>query len=323
LFGYTIKNGEPVISNTPATDSRSAGLPDWHPSLNSYLGIPLHAGNEFVGMIGIANRVDGYSETMIEELRPLVGATANAIVVNRDHVAREQAEKWTKQLLHQNRELTQRMFQVQEEERRHLARDLHDEVGQLLTAMQMHAHLINKECKTCDKDSLSSVEVINDTAQKLHREIRSIIRQLRPGMLDELGLEYALVEHVDSWNKQQPVTHCILNMEGDISNLRDNLDVTIYRIVQEALTNIAKYAEASQVTITLKREHTDDKQDWLLLTIEDDGKGMDLKQRRQGFGINGMRERIIGIGGEFKLNSSVGKGVQIKASFPINSDVKD
>jgi PAS domain S-box-containing protein len=241
----------------------------------------------------------------------------------RDVTKRKQAEEKTRDLLKQNRSLTQRMFHIQEEERRHLARDLHDEVGQLLTALQMHAHLINKGCQTCEKDSPSSADVINDTAQKLHREIRSIIRRLRPGMLDELGLEYALAEQVDSWNHQQPDAHCILNIDGDISSLGANLDVTIYRVIQEALTNVSRYAEASQVTIRMNRKRTDDKQDWLLLSIEDDGKGMDLKQHRQGFGITGMRERIIGAGGIFKLNSSIGKGLQITASFPINSDVKD
>lgn len=149
--------------------------------------------------------------------------------------------------------------------------------------------------------------------------LRLITHQLRPAALDELGLEESLQELVEQWQEYNPKTDCALGIDGIPKNLNDSINITIYRIVQESLTNVAKYAHADSVLIQLRQVSQTDDVDCLLLTIEDNGKGINLDKPTKGLGLAGMHERILLIGGEFILESSPGRGFHIKVQIPLTT----
>ena len=167
-----------------------------------------------------------------------------------------------------------------------------------------------------------SIVVIENISSQMHKSIHRMIQELRPVDLDELGLKDSLQELVDRWQENYPRTHCDLNTKGNFDDVNRMLGVTIYRIVQESLTNTAKYAEADNVSIQLDRyTGQTEGSDYLLLRIKDDGKGINPDESTEGFGIVGMRERVLAARGEFVLNYTPGEGVLIEASLPLS--VKD
>jgi PAS domain S-box-containing protein len=239
----------------------------------------------------------------------------------RDITTRKQAEEQTLQLLTQNRDLTQRMFQIQEEERRHLARELHDEFGQCLTAIQLNAKTISQFSDALHPDILSSAKIIAETATQMHKDIHAMVRYLRPALLDELGLLESLKVLADQWQAQHPHIDCTLSLDGQLNSLGDDLNITLYRVIQEALTNAAKHAKARHVSIQLNRQTAEQlSPETLHLTIVDDGVGMHTSNPGNGFGLPGMRERVLSSGGHFALNSEPGRGVRIEIGLPVSSE---
>jgi len=142
-----------------------------------------------------------------------------------------------------------------------------------------------------------------------------MMQRLRPGVLDDLGLVEALKDAIAAWQERNPNTHCRFNVSGDLENLGERINITVYRIVQECLTNISKHAQADNITIALTKAA-----DGLLLAIQDDGKGVDLSIPRSGLGLVGMRERVESLGGEFSLDSREGDGLSIMISVPLSGD---
>ena len=247
------------------------------------------------------------------------GEEPRFVAIVRDITERKMAEKKTQKLLQQNRDLTQRMFHVQEEERRHLARELHDEFGQWLTAIQLNAQNITDHVGKQSPDINSSIESITNSATHIHKGIRGMIHSLRPALLDELGLVDSLRELVAQWQAHNPNINCLLSLEGELDNLGETHNITIYRLVQEGLNNINKHAQASHVDIKLHRKHGDTaNKDSIKLTIEDDGKGIDPSESTNGFGLVGMRERVLAVGGKFIVNNSCEKGAYLEAQLFIN-----
>jgi len=250
-------------------------------------------------------------------LRDANGNIIGTLGAGDDITKRKQAEEKTLVLLQQNRDLTQRLFQIQEQERRHIARELHDDNSQWLTALRMHAHLLAGHCNGAKPEIRDSIKDIEDISSQMQKNIRRTIRNLRAVDLNDVGLKDSLNELVSSWQTLYPQTHCDLDMMGDYDNLNNTQGVTIYRIIQEGLTNIVKHAEANNVRIQLRR-NTDqsDNSDVISLRIQDDGKGMEYKNQNTGFGLVGMRERVLAARGEFEFTTSPGEGATIKVQLP-------
>lgn len=243
------------------------------------------------------------------------GKIRNCRMVMTDITLFRQAEIRTKELLQENRRLTRRLFTVQERERRHLSRELHDELGQWLTAIQADAQAIHcvsgkktDVCAICHE----SAQAIVSSADQIHRVLRRILRRLRPVVLDQLGLADSLEEMVGQWRAHHPDVYCELTLEGALNDLNEVTNITLYRIVQAALTNISSHAFASQVSISLRREP-----DNILLSVADNGQGMNMHQPRQGLGLLGMRERAIAADGEFTFTSKPGQGLRIDVKLPL------
>jgi signal transduction histidine kinase len=224
-------------------------------------------------------------------------------------------EKRTQQLLNENRLLIQKSLEVQEEERKHLARELHDELGQCLTAIQADAKSIRDLSPQGEGRIITSADAILKVSAHIYDVVHSMMHLLRPSVLDNLGLVEALKEEIDSWKKRNPKINCNYAFDGDLSNLGEHTNISIYRIVQECLTNIVKYASATNVNIELKNDTEN-----LNLFISDDGIGMDVDSNvndsGHGLGLIGMRERIQALNGIFSYETSSAKGFRIFIRIP-------
>lgn len=214
----------------------------------------------------------------------------------------------------ENERLTRKTLTVQEDERRFLAQELHDSMGQSVSAIKAIAVSITERSKQSDPVSAESAKNIQDIADSTYGSVRDMMTSLRPSILDELGLNEALKQMVDDWNVHHEDTFCRLLIEGDYSNLQEDQGINLYRIVQEALTNISKYANAENVSITLSGSEI------ISLLIMDDGIGFAMKDMTQNMGLTGIHDRVTLLGGELQIDSKPGHGVSIQIEFPrINS----
>ncbi len=240
------------------------------------------------------------------------------IAVVEDVSKRKLAEERTKKLLVENRRLTQRLFQVQEEERKRISRELHDELGQWLSAVQANAQsMIGAEVENPEKTRESARAIIECVAEA-QRGVRHMVSHLRPALLDELGLEDSVHELVAQFRNYHPELECRLSIPQPLGDLGPSIPITAYRVIQEALTNVFRYANARHVDIELARRcETGTDQETLRLSIQDDGCGMPEGASYSGLGLLGMRERVVASGGVYQLYGAKGAGVRIDVDLPI------
>jgi signal transduction histidine kinase len=213
--------------------------------------------------------------------------------------------------------LSQRLVEVQEQERHALARELHDRVGQSLTALNLNLTIISDQLA---KQSLSplnnrlldSIKLVTETIDI----VRDVMSDLRPVVLDEYGLVAALHSYIGRFEARYSIHVELVQSEQTIPRLGAALEMTVLRIAQEALLNIARHSQASHVTVTVDCE-----QNVVFLTVQDDGVGipMDENQERSGHGLMIMRERAEAVGGMVRVISAAGKGTRIEASLPIRN----
>lgn len=233
----------------------------------------------------------------------------------------QRAEHRVGELLAHNRELAQQLIGLQESERRALARELHDGLGQSCTAIRAEAALIDKSLQSDVPAARASARRIEATAEALYQGVRDILRRLRPAELDALGLLAAIQSLCESWETSSGVA-CVFHHDGqaeDWGALDDAVNVTIYRVVQEALSNVMRHADASQVRIALRHEAGADDLGAgprLSLSVQDDGKGMRQLSRPGGLGLLGARERAALLGGELDISSVPGEGVRLRMWLP-------
>ena len=190
--------------------------------------------------------------------------------------------------------------------------ELHDEFGQCLTAINTDASVISKVADKKYPELKESVLAISQLSRHLIEMVSGLLQQLRPGILDELGLSPALLDLVDTWKSRHKNVSCEIKVNGIKEYLSEANSVAIYRLVQESLTNIAKHAEASKVEIEVFNL-TQLGKDGLQIIVRDNGKGF-VTNHSSGFGLPGMRERVEGLGGNFAIKSE--HGTEIKAWIP-------
>ncbi len=244
--------------------------------------------------------------------------------LTREVAERKHAEEESRKLLGENRVLIQKSLAVQEEERRHLARELHDEFGQCITAIQADASIIRERAPEGDSHIATSSMAIQDVTAHLYEVVHSMMRRLRPEMLDDLGLLDTLREEVDAWRGRQPDTVYELTVNGELSNPGEDINITLYRVVQECLTNIAKHAQARHAAILLDvvddyrgAGNNGDKRQVIHLVIRDDGVGINAESRPSGLGLIGMRERVEALNGRFSVYSKPGAGTTVSVELSL------
>ena len=226
----------------------------------------------------------------------------------------QRAEQRVGELLAHNRELAQQLIAVQDTERRALARELHDELGQCCTAIRAEASLIERAADL----SLTRLAAgrIDATAEALYGTVRQMLHRLRPVDLDALGLLAAIQALCERWETSSGVA-CVFHHDrqhGDWAALDDASQVTIYRVVQEALSNVMRHAQADQVKIVLSQGEGHPAP--IRLQIEDNGRGTDLQAPRRGLGLLGATERAAALGGELQLHSAPGQGMRLLMWLP-------
>jgi signal transduction histidine kinase len=230
--------------------------------------------------------------------------------------ARREAEARLAAALAENRQLAHQHLRIQETERKHLARELHDELGQYLNAIKLDA-LSLAEAGAGDGGTLArSAERIAQAADHVYGVVSDMIRRLRPAGLDELGLTAALENCVDQWRQRLPDTRFSLSFSGALDDLGEVQNLTLYRLIQEGLTNSYKHSGAARIDIGLRREADAARGDELVLTVCDDGRGTDPARLRPGYGLSGMRERVEMMGGRLTLDSAPGRGFALEARWP-------
>lgn len=225
---------------------------------------------------------------------------------------RAQAESRVADLLEHNRELARQLISLQESERLALARELHDEFGQSCAAIRVETACL-RHCAIDDRPGmLAAADRADAAAQGLYQLVRDMLRRLRPANLDTLGLAAALQALCEGWEERTGV-ECLLRVNGDAGALGDAIDITVYRVVQEALTNVTRHAGARCVRVELSRLSPHE----LVMRVCDDGQGMDPGLATHGLGLIGAVERAAAVGGTLQVESAPGAGLTIRMNIPL------
>jgi two-component system, NarL family, sensor histidine kinase UhpB len=229
---------------------------------------------------------------------------------------RKAAEAQLAEALTENQRLTQQYVDMQEHERKALARDLHDELGQYLNAIKLDAVSI-RESMTGDLAVHNVARAMIANIDRVYGVVTDLIRRLRPVALDDLGVAAALEHCVNEWRSRLPLTTIELSMTGDFETMDETRGLVLYRLVQEALTNIARHSKATQVEIRIASAPTAGIGQSVEVLIADNGCGADMQAPRTGLGLVGMRERVSALGGSIKLVSERGAGFKVMSSLPM------
>lgn len=247
------------------------------------------------------------SSRAIYENGELVGVQGMARDVTERKLAQDALQMFSRQLI-----------EAQEEERRRIARELHDQIGQILTAVKMNLHAVQQFCQGSEagayvKDNIEAV----DEALRL---VRDLSVDLRPPILDDLGLTTALRWYVDRYTKRTGLSvDVLIDLPDENERFSRELETACFRIAQEALTNVVRHAKASEVVVRLTRDT-----DALLLTVKDNGVGFDIERLRKQaprvstLGLISMQERAHAAGGTIELDSAPANGTEIRFSLPLD-----
>jgi signal transduction histidine kinase len=231
---------------------------------------------------------------------------------------RKSAEAQLAAALADNRRLAQQYVELRETERKALARELHDELGQYLNVIKLDAVGIRDDSQASPAATHRRASTIVEICNHVHGTLATLIRELRPTGLDELGLAAALEHCLETWRARLPGVSLRLDIVGDFSALPESIMVTLYRLVQEALTNVAKHAAASHVNVRLERAGGPGAdEDRVLAAVSDNGVGTSPGLPTRGLGLIGMRERVMTLQGALVFTSSPGRGFELSARIPV------
>ena len=202
---------------------------------------------------------------------------------------------------------------LRERERSAIAREIHDELGQVLTALRMDSVWMHERLKKADPEAAERALTMCRLIDKNIEDVRGMAFRLRPGVLDDLGLVDALEWYTTDFERRTEIA-CVFEHEN-VPRLNETVSTAAYRIAQEALTNVARHAHAVQVKVSLKANNG-----LLTLTVDDDGRGfgtLDLSES-EGLGVAGMRERATLVGGALEVHSEPKKGTRVYFNVPIS-----
>jgi signal transduction histidine kinase len=209
--------------------------------------------------------------------------------------------------------LNERMTLVQEEERRRIARELHDSVGQLLVAISMNHAVLASESHKLSPEAAKGLTENAAMVEEVSKQIRTISYLLHPPLLDEAGIKSALHCYVEGFSKRSKID-VRLEIASDVGRLPSEMEITIFRLVQESLTNVHRHSGSRDAAIRITRNEVS-----LTVEIEDSGKGMILdgnSPAQPGVGLQGMHERLRSLGGALQIYSS-DRGTKLKAVIPL------
>lgn len=252
---------------------------------------------------GIESGADDFLNKPIDRYE-LAARVRTITRLNRYHTLVEQRENI--------QEMAERMVSTQEQERQHISRELHDDLGQALTTHMIALRDLQGDLNTPNANMFERLQMLYSQAADIFGKVRTLAHDLRPPVLDALGLQVAMQTYCTEFSRRTHIP-IIFEVDENLPVLPDIYNVTLYRVLQEALMNIIKHAEAQQVWADLTLEdHT------INLTIQDNGHGFEVgKNPSHGIGLTGLRERMTLAGGRFNISSSPIRGTIVLAQFPV------
>lgn len=229
-------------------------------------------------------------------------------------IARDLTDRIQAEAVANEREMLKRLVEAQEAERTRIARDLHDQLGQQLTALRLKMQAVKK---ACGPDQAKPLTQMQEIAQRVDNDVSFLAWELRPQALEKLGLKSALGQYISEWSKNYQIDAKFHTASGRARRLDPNMEINLYRIVQEALNNVSKHSKATKATVTLEYNKKD-----LVLAVEDNGRGFNVDGKRpagkrRSVGLSGMGERAALMGGVLSVESTRGKGTTVVARVPI------
>jgi two-component system sensor histidine kinase UhpB len=309
-----------IVVRADPSDEIAESWDDARPLLLLVLGVSIFANGLLYVVIGrwlrpierIVAAMDGIEQGDYRARLPAFELPELANVASKFNHMAEVLERSREQ----NRYLAQASLAIQEGERRALAHELHDELGQSISAINAVAVSIGHASRDESRDGArvaSAAATITEISNHLYSVVRGMMRRLRPVLLDEFGLVRAIEDLVDGWNDAHADTFCKLGTRGGLDDLGDAVNITVYRIVQECLTNVSKHAQATEVAIEVERAADGP----VRLSIADDGRGFEPGAAPAGLGLLGMRERVEALHGKLELATGGGRGVRIMIAIPV------
>jgi signal transduction histidine kinase len=243
-----------------------------------------------------------------------LGLTVAIVAVIRIRVLEGRSEGQhtrTQQAEQELRRLSNQLVRTQEEERKDLSRELHDELGQMLTALRMEIGRAERAQAVGSPAFSATIGESKALIERMMRLVRDLAMGLRPSMLDDLGLEPALAWQAREFSRRYNVP-VDLNVEGDLERLPDPQRTCVYRVVQEALTNCAKHAAATEIKVNVVRGHSR-----LNVSVSDNGVGMASTTNHKGLGLTGIKERVKDINGSASIETKPGSGTTVNITLPV------
>ncbi len=333
VFARVVMEDRSIRSEDAATDPARVGQPRGHPTVGSFLGVPLRFQTRPIGMIGVANRPSAYGDDH-QRLMETYAAQISIVIRNaRLYEALQKAngdlertvEERTRELNEAKdtlarhatelRSVLTEIVDVQERERRRIARDLHDGINQLLIGAMLELKAGQERLDADHADVVASLTTSLDILRQVEQEVRRVVNDLHPPTLESLGLP-AAVKRLAERLAQFFGVDCDVEVSGDERRMSPRTEIAAYRVVQEALQNVATHSGADHATVELRFAL-----DTLEVSISDEGKGFDvviLGGTAAGrLGLLSMRERTEGLDGTFEIISTIGVGTEIRATLPI------
>lgn len=307
MFGVSVGQmlGQPLANFIRAPNEASQSPLDYFQGggragrrATDYAGVGMRAG-------GDAFPIEGSITDAFQD-----GVTLYTIIL-RDVSERQRVQQKLARSHDQLRQLSAALQTIREEERTHISRELHDDLGQLLASLRMDLTLLRQTCASTP-EALHLIAGMDANLLTAITSLRRIATNLRPRALDEGGLYFALQGLRDDFVERHGIACELLADEAEL-RLDDQASTAIFRIVQEALTNVARHAQATRVTLTLYRSNSE-----LLITIRDDGRGIvdaDM-EKAESLGLVGMRERVWGLKGEINIGPDESVGTRIDIVLP-------
>jgi signal transduction histidine kinase/HAMP domain-containing protein len=280
-------------------------------AVQSALGVPLISKGTRLGALMLYNfsRAAVFTENDVPILQALANQAAAALENARLYAELQHKEAARTQLL-------ERLIVAQEEERKRMARDLHDQLGSTLGGLTLSIEAAEQSLQEDSSQLKERLERTKDLATQALEDTHKLILDLRPVVLDDLGLVAAIRADAETHLRSRGIDVQIV-VGGARRRLKPELELALFRIVQEAITNIAKHAEARHVNLALEF-----KDSTVVVRVEDDGKGFDVQSvrnsedRTRGLGLLGMAERATLVGGSFQIESRIGRGTQVAITIP-------
>jgi signal transduction histidine kinase len=335
VFANAVLENRPVRSSDATVDPKRVGQPAGHPQVTTFLGVPLRLNDEPIGMIGVANRPDPYTNDHERLLLTYAGQVAiiidNAQLYERLERANEDLERTieerTAQLRDTGAELERKAAELgrvltetvdaQELERERIARDLHDGINQLLIGAMLELTSGRRRVERGAVDeSLTAFESAQEILRTVEAEIRRVVHGLHPQVLQGLGLVAATRRLVDEFAGQSGI-ECEVSISGDLNHLPPRIEVCAYRILQESIHNVATHAHATSVAVQIGGDGSS-----VTMEIADNGRGFEPERISSSlnghFGLRSMRQRAEMLNGSLQIDSAIGEGTRIRVELPVD-----